>query len=185
MIPHTPPASLQQLVLALLPPRDQETVVGDLLEVYAERRQQGALAANLWYLRQAVSLLPRSASRAYVSAPALVLLCCFTAACAIWLGTMSILTRHGNVLYQESIVALILGQALLTLVMLPLRRIRSLRWAVSLGAVAIAWLGGSALVAMGRGDHSFEGYILLIALLLIVQAGLTWSDLLRSRSASA
>lgn len=185
MIRQAPPAFLQHLVVALLPARDQETVSGDLLEGYAERCTRGVANANLWYLRQALSLVPRSASHAYVGAPALVLLCCFTAACALWLGTMSILLRHGNVLQQEAIAAIILGQALLTLVMLPLRRIRSLRWAASIGAAAITWLGGSAFFAVARGDHSFEGYILLISLLLVVQAGMTWSDLLRQRPAHA
>jgi hypothetical protein len=178
-----PPASLQYFVLALLPQRDQETVTGDLLESYAERhRTSGVVSANLWYARQAASFVPRAAFTAYRSSAGLAFLCCFTATCGAWLGTMSLLLRHGNLLQQESIASLILAQALLTLVMLPLRRFRWLRWAAALGAVAITWLGSSALLAVGRGDNSFEGYILLIALLLIVQAGMTWSELLHGRT---
>ena len=182
---HTPPAVFQHLVHALVAARDQETIAGDLLEAYAERCDRGSLAADLWYLRNAVSLAPRAAARAYVAAPALVLLCCFSALCAAWLGTMSLLLRHGNLLQQESIAGLIFGQAMLTLIMLPLRRLRWLRWAAALGAAAISWLGGSAFLAVARGDHSFEGYILLISLLLIIQAGMTWSHLLRKRTSIA
>ena len=180
-----PPVFLQHIVVALLSPRDQETVAGDLLEAYVERRNRdGAASANLWYARQAASLTPRAAAAAYRRTPVLAFLCCFTAACGCWLGTMSLLLRHGNLLLQESIAGLIVGQALLTLVMLPLRRIAWLRWAAAIGGVAIMWRGGSALVSMLRGDHSWEGYILIIAFLLVIQAALTWRALLRRQPAS-
>lgn len=180
-----PPALLQHVLLALLSPRDQETVAGDLFEAYAERRSRdGALRANAWLALQAASFAPRAAITAYGRTPALVGLCCFTGACGCWLGTMSILLRHGNVIHQEAIAGLIVGQALLTLVTLPLRRIARLRWAAALGAFAILWRGGSALVSMLRGNHSWEGYILIIALLLVVQAALTWRALLRRQLAS-
>lgn len=181
-----PPASLRHLLLALLSSRDQETVAGDLLEAYAERRSRyGAFRANTWFAMQTASFAPRTAMRAYGRTPVLAGLCCFTAACGCWLGTMSLVLRHGNLLLQESIAGLIVGQALLTLVMLPLRRIAWLRWAAALGAVAILWRGGSALVSMLRGDHSWEGYILIIAFLLVVQAALTWRALLRQQPAIA
>jgi hypothetical protein len=181
-----PPVFLQHLLQALLPARDQETVAGDLLEAYAERRSlDGMFRANAWYALQTVSFAPRAAMRAYGKTPVLVAVCCFTAACGIWLGGMDILLRHHNLLYHESIAGRIVGQALLTLAMLPLRRLAWLRWAAALGAAAIAWLGGSALLAVLRGDNSFEGYILIIAALLVVQALLTWLTLLRPQTASA
>jgi hypothetical protein len=180
-----PPALLQHVLLALLTPRDQESVVGDLLEAYAERRRNaGAFAANLWYTRQALSFIPRAAAAAYTRTPGLVFLCCFTGACGAWLGTMGILLHHRNP-RGESIAALIVSQALLTLVMLPLRRILTLRWAAALGAVAIMWVGGNALISMLRGNHSWEGYILIIAFLLIVQAALTWRAMVRRQTAAA
>jgi hypothetical protein len=185
MIRPTPPLFLQHIVLALLSPRDQETVAGDLLEAYAERRgSHAALSANLWYGRQALSLVPRAAAAAYGRTPALVFICCFTALCGAWLGTMDILLHHHNLLYHESIAGLIVGQALLTMLTLPLRRVLGFRIAAILGAAAIAWLGGNALVAVARGDHSFEGYILIISILLIIQAGLTWRAMLRRRAAT-
>jgi hypothetical protein len=181
-----PPALLQHVLLALLSPRDQETVAGDLLEAYAERcSRDGALRASAWFALQTASFAPRAAMTAYGKTPALVGLCCFTAACGCWLGTMSLLLRHGNLLQQEAIAGLIVGQALLTLVMLPLRRIAWLRWAAALGAVAIMWRGGSALVSMLRGNHSWEGYILIIASLLVIQAALTWHALLGGQPAAA
>jgi hypothetical protein len=175
-----PPAFLQNTLVALLSSRDQESIPGDLLEAYAERRRtRGAFAANVWFALQTASFAPRAAMTAYGRTPGLAGLCCFTAACGTWLGTMSMLLRHGNLLQQLLIAGLIIGQALLTLVMLPLRRLAWLRWAAALGGIAITWLGGSALIAVIRGDHSFEGYILLIALLLVIQAALTWRALLR------
>ena len=181
-----PPAFLQNTVIALLPVRDQETITGDLLEAYAERHHtNGPVSANLWYARQTMSLLPRAAFAAYSATPGLTFLCCFTALCGAWLGTMDILLRHHDLLYHESIAGLIIGQALLTLAMLPLRRFAWLPWAAALGGAAIAWLGGSALVAVLRGDHTFEGYILIIALLLVVQAALTWRAMLRHNLANA
>lgn len=180
MIRSMPPAFLQHFVLALLPARDQQTVAGDLLESYAEHhRNHGGASADLWYMRQALSLIPRAAAAAYRRTPGLALLCGFTAACGCWLGTMSILRGHGNVVTQELIAGLIVAQGMLTLIVLPLRRIASLRWAAALGALAVLWLGGNALIAVARGNHSFEGYILIIALLLVIQAALTWRALLR------
>lgn len=185
MIRPAPPAFLQHILVALLSSRDQESVAGDMLEAYAERcNLHGRASANLWYARQTVSFIPRAAAAAYGRTPGLTFLCGFTALCGAWLGTMSILLHHAN-LYQDSIAGLIVGQALLTLVMLPLRRIASLRWAAALGAIAIMWLGGRALIAVIRGDHSFEGYILIIAFLLVVQAALTWRTLLRRQPAVA
>lgn len=98
---------------------------------------------------------------------------------------MSILLRHANLLEQKAIAGLIVGQSLLTLVMLPLWRVAWLRWAAAIGGAAIAWLGGKALIAVIRGNHSFEGYILIIAFLLVVQAALTWRALLRRQAATA
>lgn len=180
MIRPVPPISLQHLVFALLSPRDQETISGDLLEAYADRRRaNGPLSANLWYMRQAASFVPRAAFAAYRATPGLVFLCCFTAACGVWLGTMDMLLHHHNLVRHEGISALIVGQAMLTLLTLPLRRLTWLRWIAALGAAAITWLGGSVLIALMRGETDFEGYILIIAAMLVVQAALTWRAMLR------
>jgi hypothetical protein len=185
MIRPAPPLFLQHVLVALLSPRDQETIAGDLLEAYAERsRTSGKISANLWYARQAASFLPRAATMAYKRTPGLVFLSCFTAACGAWLGTMDILLHHHNLLYHESIAGLIVGQALLTLVSLPLQRLPWLRWAALLGGVAVTWLGASALLATLH-STDVEGYILVIAAMLILQAALTWRAMLRRRPATA
>ena len=174
-----PPAALQHIVQVVLSPRDQETIAGDLLEAYAERRQSnGTASANLWYTRQAASLFPGAAAQAYQRSPALVLICCFTGICGAWLGTMDIVLHHHHLLYHESIAGLIIGQALLTMVTLPLRRVRTLCFAALLGGAAVTWLGASAWYATLH-SADVEGYILLIGALLVVQAALTWRALLR------
>ncbi|HTV09372.1 MAG TPA: hypothetical protein VMD97_10045 [Candidatus Aquilonibacter sp.] len=185
MIRPAPPAFLQHMVAALLSPRDQETIAGDLLEAYSDRhRSGGALPANLWYARQIASFFPRAAVAAYRKTPALVLICCFTAMCGAWLGSMDMVLHHHNLLYHESIAGFIVGQALLTMLALPLRRVRTLRFAAMLGGVAVTWLGASAWYAMIHNPH-FEGYILIIAALLIVQAALTWRAMLRRAAVAA
>lgn len=181
-----PPLLLQNLLQAFLPARDQETVFGDLLEAYAERRHHNrAFRANLWFALQTVSFAPRGTLAALAQEPRLVFFCSFTSACGAWLGTMDVLLHHPNLLRHETIAGLIVGQGLLTLLTLPLFRFRLLRWLVFTGTLAVTWLGGKALVAVVRGDYSFDGYILIIAAALIVQAALTWRALLRHQAASA
>ena len=54
-----PPRWAQSFLRAILDPRDRETVSGDLLEEYVEARLPafGVVRANLWYVRQVVSLI--------------------------------------------------------------------------------------------------------------------------------
>ena len=54
-----PPAWAEAILRALLPPRNRDTVSGDLLEEYSEvvLPQRGELGAKLWYLRQVVSFI--------------------------------------------------------------------------------------------------------------------------------
>jgi len=78
------------------------------------------------------------------------------------------------------IAATIVSQASLTLAALRLHRYRTLRVIAMVGSVAILWLAGIALKATIGGAH-LEGYVLLIALALIVQAVLTVLTLPRAR----
>lgn len=180
-----PPVILQHLVLALLSARDQETISGDLLEAYSERqRRNGRLAANLWYARQAISFIPRAVFAACSATPGLVFLCCFTALCGAWLGTMDIRLHHPHLLRHECISGLIVGQGLLTLLSLPLRHFRWMRWAAMAGGVAVTCLGARALLST-LNSTDIEGYILIIAAMLILQAALTWRTMLRRNAAAA
>jgi hypothetical protein len=54
-----PPRWAEQLLRALLNPRDRDTIAGDLLEEYREviLPTRGRIRAQLWYLRQALSLV--------------------------------------------------------------------------------------------------------------------------------
>lgn len=54
-----PPAWAAAWLASLLPPREQETIVGDLLEEYREVTvpQRGKLRAELWYIRQTIGFL--------------------------------------------------------------------------------------------------------------------------------
>ena len=57
-----PPRWAEAFLRTLLPPRDKESVTGDLLEEYRERAlpQRGRAGAHLWYLRQVAGFLVRA-----------------------------------------------------------------------------------------------------------------------------
>ena len=175
-----PPNTMQQLLLALLPANSRETISGDLHEAYVERhRQSGSFSADAWYVLQVLSFLPRGCIDAYAHNPLLALVCCFTAASGAWLGTMSILLRHQHLVQSESIAGTIAAQGLLTLAVLPLRRIRTLRWVALAGCLPVLYLAAGALYSTLHSTDT-EGYILLISLALIVQSVLTWIDMFRT-----
>jgi hypothetical protein len=167
-----PPYLLDCLLLALLSPRDRETVSGDLHEEFLEVKlpQLGLFRARLWYLRQVLSFIPAKA--AAVLQPPLKLLCFFTANAGGWLAMVDLLSRHPGSAIQILIAATIVSQAVLTLAALRFHRLNNLRVAAMIGSVAVLWIACSALKATLSGSH-FEGYILLIALALILQAALT------------
>ena len=165
-----PPAWMEHLLRLLLPAHDRETIAGDLREEFHDRAaSQGTRRAKLWYLRQLVSFAPRGVGVALGNGPALPLLCAFTGLCGLWLGAMDL--RLGHPASQVGIAGLIVGQALATIAALRLRY-RLLRLLAAIGCVGMFWLSGKALLGLLRGND-FEGYILLIALLLAVQAVLT------------
>jgi len=175
-----PPKLMQHLLLALLPANSQETICGDLYEAYVERqRQSGSFSADAWYVLQVLSFLPRACIYAYAHNPLLALVCCFTAASGAWLGAMSILLHHQHLVQSESIAGTIVGQALLTLAVLPLRRVRSLRWVALAGCLPVLYLAVGALYSTLHSTDT-EGYILLISMALIVQSALTGIAMFRT-----
>ena len=95
---------------------------------------------------------------------------------------MDLLLRHPGYGSQIVIAATIVSQAMLTLAALRFHRHGGLRAISMVGSLTLLWLAGSALKATFGGAH-FEGYVLLIALALIVQAVLTMSTLPRGRVA--
>lgn len=167
---------MEGLLKALLPKRDRETVVGDLLEeTQAKVAEMGAFRAWLWYARQVVSFVPRWGMGALQRRPVLTALCLFTALCALWLGGMDLRLRHAGYVGQVGIAGVILAEAVVTLAGLALR-FRWLRHVARAGTLGILWLAGKALMGVVTGANP-EGYILLIALALVVQSTLTWRSM--------
>lgn len=165
-----PPAWMEHLLRSFLPARDRETVAGDLREEFHDRAaSQGTARAKLWYLRQALSFAPRGVGVALGKSSVLPLLCAFTGLCGLWLGAMDLRLHHP--MNQLAIACSILGQSLTTLAALRLRS-AWLRYLSLIGCMGMFSLSAKALVGVLRG-YDFEGYILLIALLLAVQSILT------------
>jgi hypothetical protein len=179
---NEPPYLLDCFLLFLLSPRDRETVSGDLYEEFIDVKlpQLGQFRAHLWYMGQVLSFVPGRIEAVLLQGHALRLLCFSTALAGGWLGVMDLLLRHPGYKSQIVIAATIVSQAALTLAALRFRRYKSLRAIAMIGSAAILWLAGIALKATIRGAH-LEGYILLIALALIVQALLTVLTMPRAR----
>ena len=165
-----PPAWMEAVLRRLLSAHDRETIAGDLREEFHDRAaSRGAGSAILWYLRQLGSFMPHGLKFFFGVRYPLPYLCSFTGLCALWLGAMDLRLHHP--ISQLAIAGCILCQALVTLAALRLRY-KILRYLAMLGCATMLWLSGTALVGVLRGND-FEGYILLIALLLAVQSVLT------------
>lgn len=179
----SPPYLLDRLLSLLLSPRDRETITGDLYEEFLEEKapELGQFGASLWYLWQILSFVPGRTREILLQGPALRLLCFCTALAGGWLGLMDIRLRHPGYGSQIVIAATIVCQALLTLVALRFRQTIVLRILAMVGSLSLLWLAAIALKATFFGAH-LEGYILLIALALIVQAVLTLWTLPRAHA---
>ena len=182
----SPPRWMEAILLLTLPQRDRETVAGDLGEEYhaVKLPQLGHLRADLWYGRQVLSFLPHHVAAVFARSPVLILLSGFTGLCGLWLGVQGLRHRHPGLVLSEVISAIIVVQAALTLIALCYRPVTLLRRTAIAGTLALAWLASKALIGTLRGND-FEGYILLIALLLFVQAVLTWRSVPEWRSSRA
>jgi hypothetical protein len=169
----TAPCWMEPILLLTLPPRTRESVAGDLHEEFHARLlQSGRLRANFWYARQVVSFLPHHAAAVFARSPALMMMCGFAGLCGLWLGAMGLRHPHPGLVESELISLIIVLQAAITIVALCYRPVTFVRRFSVCGTVGLAWLAWKALVGTLRGAH-FEGYILLIAILLLVQAVLT------------
>ena len=91
---------------------------------------------------------------------------------AVWLGAMDLRLKHPGYAGREVIAATIVSQALLTLAALHFRRLPHLRWVALVGCISVSWLSGNALFRTLHGAHP-EGYVLLIAMALLLQVALT------------
>lgn len=163
-----PPKWMENLLEIILPKRDREAVSGDLYEEFCKEiaPRVGKTRARFWYMRQVLSFVPQRL------APALQLICFFTLMSGTWLGLMELRLRHPGYLGREWIAGLIVGQAAITLIVLSRRGPAWLRYVALAGCVGILSLSAKALVGVITGAN-FEGYILLIALALVMQTVLT------------
>ena len=171
-----PPAWMEKLLQILLPAKDRETVTGDLYEEFCETRaaRLGKTGANLWYLRQVASFAP-GRLRSLASHPrGLALVCAFTAAVGIWFTVMDLRLHHPAT--ELGIGVFIFCQSLLTLAALRFGVYRPVRYVAMLGCAGLLWLAGRVLVGIVRGND-IEGYILIMAAAILVQAILTFGTL--------
>jgi hypothetical protein len=159
---------MERLLKFLLLERDREAVTGDLYEEFSEEKlpRLGAARARFWYMRQVLSFVPQRLG------PVLKLICFFTLMSGSWLGLMDLRLRHPGYAGREGIAGLIVGQAAITLIVLERRGPGWLRFVALAGCVGILSLSAKALASVIAGAD-LEGYILLIALLLVAQAALT------------
>lgn len=171
-----PPAWMERLLHTLLPARDRETITGDLYEEFRETRvpRLGRTRANLWYLRQVASFAP-GRLRSLASHPrGLALVCAFTAVFGMWFTVMDLRLRHPAT--ELGIGVFIFCQAVLTLAALRFGVYRPVRYVAMLGCMGLFWLAGRVLVGIVRGND-IEGYILIMAAAILVQAILTFGTL--------
>jgi len=186
MSPQAPPRWLEHLLLLSLPARDREAISGDLLEEYREEKRPhlGALRANLWYARQAISFFSHRTLGGPPMKTALVWTSVATAAAGLWLACMENILKHPGYAERTAIAAGIVTQGLATLLVLLLDARWIPRILVSLGAAAAAILGASVIKRILDAPH-FEGFILLVGVGLIVQGVLTVTVVLRPRHSHA
>ena len=186
MILPKPPAWLEALLSLLLAPQDRETISGDLLEEYRERRVShlGSQVANLWFLRQVLSF----ASVRLLGGPPLhrilTFICLLGSFAGGWLLIMENFLKHDGYGQRSAIACCILLQGMATLFVLSARELPLLRYAVLIGAGAILWLGGSAIWRILQAPH-FEGFVLLIGAILVLQGAITLLTLHRGQKVRA
>ena len=170
MTANSPPLSLERLLLFLLPPRDRETISGDLLEEYREEQlpRLGPARANLWYLRQ----LAGFASIRFTGGPrmkqTLTALCLLVAAAAAWLCLMENVLRHDGYVQRAAIDAALALQAIATLIFVRLGGPTLVRGVIAVAALAAALYGASAIRGVLHARH-FEGFVLIIGAALILE----------------
>jgi hypothetical protein len=180
---RTPPRWAEFVLERLLADSDWQTVTGDLREEYTEAilPHLGPLRANLWYLRQVLSLAPRGVSRQDRTRGVLFLASVFTSTCGCWLAVMEWLLAHPGYLLrscEDLSIALVSFGTIIALFLHLGIRIERWLWAA---AVALITVAARALVHNARSTH-FEGFVLLISLVLLVQSTLMLLFLGRTNS---
>lgn len=180
--PASPPPWAERFLERLLPPKDRQSIVGDLREEYLEHilPNSGPLRAHLWYLRQLPSLVSCSLAEPARPRRALLIVSAWTFICGSWLAWMESVLRHPGYRARLSIA---LGVAFIALATILARLLhlgfRRERWLWT-GAVALIALGAYAFLHNLASRH-FEGFVFLLSLTFIVQGVLMLLSLGRPR----
>jgi ABC-type amino acid transport substrate-binding protein len=97
----------------------------------------------------------------------------FTALAGVWFITMDLTMKHAG--YEERVwmAGFFCVQALATIIAFAAPSNRALRLLTLPGALVIAYTGAHVWLFVFRGDREIEGYVLLMALALVIQAALT------------
>ena len=160
----------EALLERLLPETTRETIAGDLREEFVEgiEPKRGRLRTQWWYVRQVAGFIPWFAKEGRGMSKVLMTLSTVVLACASWLAVMETILRHpgyaGRIAEAVGIAAIcaatILAKMLHAGVVVE-------RW-LWLGAGALIVLGATAFLQNARAVH-FEGFVMVISLLLVAQ----------------
>src|SRR5215472_13783841 len=111
----------------------------------SRRRVSARLGANLWYLRQSISFLSIRSTGGPPMKAALTWISLATAVTGIWLAVMENILRHAGYGGRTAVAALIVVEALATVMFLILDGGAVFRVIVLAGAAGIRALGISAI----------------------------------------
>lgn len=178
---NTPPRWAEVLLERLLPDHARETITGDLREEFVEcvLPRQGKFRADLWYRRQIASFIPWFAREGSPMRKLLISVTILTLACAAWLAFMETALRHPGYAARIGIASGIALISIATIVALILHvnfRIERWLWA---GAAVLIGLGAQGFLHNAHSAH-FEGFILVIAIVLVAQGVLMFATMGRA-----
>ncbi len=178
---HAPPRWAEALLERLLPEFVRETVVGDLREEFVESMlpRRGKFRANRWYFRQVASFIPWFTREGSPMGKLLIPVSLFTLACAAWLAFMETVLRHPGYITRiviASAIALICAATILVRMLHVGFRGQRWLWA---GAAVLIGLGAQAFLHNLRAAH-FEGFVFIIALVLVLEGVLMLATLGRA-----
>lgn len=184
--PPRPPQWLLAILSLVAGDEDRAPVAGDLLEDYALAQvpRKGRTAANLWFLRQVLSLVPSRLFEGRWPVRSLSLVSIFVILAGAWLVYMEQSLRHPGYLSRSLVdMGLVFG-SLLTVTWVMRRQGFWLQSATGLYALGAGALGAWVFWHLMHGAD-FEGFALIIAAVLCVQAFLVFSGFVRLRRPAA
>jgi hypothetical protein len=169
---NLPPRWAEFLIEQMLNGTDCQIIVGDLREEYAEtiRPRFGKVRAMVWYVRQVLSFVPHCARDLPVSSTLLVMVSLFTGGCGGWLAFMEHRLHYPEYSVRIGVDSFIVLVSSISIVAVVLRLDR-IRHYLSMTALALIAFALRAIIRDIHSNH-FEGFVLIIALALMLQAAL-------------